>query len=272
MENTSAAIETNRRKTALVIVIALAFIIVSLFWTAIQLFHWEGLPLYFLQLGLYLFLFLVALWGLRQDQITLPIDAQRIVEALAWSAVGWLLFLLIIQLLGIAQLPGEFQALKDTPAWRTGAKILSTWFFVGIGEEVLFRGYHLQAFRRHLTRGTSRQQMVTAILFTSAFFSLWHLPNRILWFMTGEINIVLFLISMLILFLLGMGYAYLFVRSDNILLAGLVHGLSDFPLVGMSTQLTPIILLGAIGCVEIARLIAKNKVKAGRNRRETRPI
>jgi membrane protease YdiL (CAAX protease family) len=243
---------------------------VSLFWTAIQVFHWEGLPLYFLQLGLYLFLFLIALWGLRQDQITLPIDARRILKALAWSLVGWLLFLLVIQLLGITQLSEDLQVLKDTPAWQTGAKILSTWFFVGIGEEVLFRGYLLQAFGRHFTRGTSRQRTVKAILITSGLFSLWHLPNRILWLITGKINLVLFLISMSVLFLLGIGYAYLFVRSDNILLAGLVHGLSDFPLVGMNTQLAPIILLGAIGCVEIAHLLTMKKVKAERHLRESR--
>ena len=262
MENTSSLIKKNWSTEVLIIIMALAFFIVILYWMAIDLFHLEGLPLYFTQLGLYLFLFILALWGLRQEQITLPINPRRILEALIGTLVSWLFFLLLIQLLGMAKLPEEFQALQNTPAWKTGAKILSTWFFVGIGEEVLFRGYFLKAILQHFTHVTARRQKVATILLVSAIFSLWHLPNRILWLMSGEIDLVLFLISLFVLFLLGLGYTYLFIRSDNILLAGLVHGLSDFPLVGTNTQITPIILLVAIGYVEITRLIARKKLQA----------
>lgn len=262
MENTSIPIEKNRGKAVLVLIMALTFVTAILFWAAIQFFHLEGLTLYFLQLGLYLLFFLFALWGLRVEQITLPVNTRRFLEALACTLVGWSVFLLVIQLLGMAQLPEEFQALKNTPAWKIGAKILSTWFFVGIGEEVLFRGYFLRAFFRHFTHGTDRRRTVAAALLVSAFFSLWHLPSRTFWLITGEVNAALFLISMLVLFLLGLGYAYLFIRSDNILLAGLVHGVSDLPLVGMNTQMNSLILLAAIGCMEITRLMAKKKVNA----------
>jgi membrane protease YdiL (CAAX protease family) len=207
-------------------------------------------------------LFLVALWGLKQEQITLPIDARRIWEALAWTLVSWLFFLLSIQLLGMARLPEEFQALKNTPAWNIGAKILSTWFLVGIGEEVLFRGYFLKAFLQHFASRTDRRRKVATILLVSALFSIWHLPSRIIWLISGEIDLVLVLISLLVLFLLGLGFTHLFLRSDNILLAGLVHGLLDFPLVGMNTQMSPIILLVAIGCVEMNRLMARKKLLA----------
>jgi membrane protease YdiL (CAAX protease family) len=262
MENTANLIKKNWGKEVLIIIMALAFIIVILYWMAINTFHLEALPLYFMQLGLYLFLFLLALRGLRQEQITLPINARRILEALIGTLVSWLFFLLFIQLLGLAKLPEEFQALQNSPVWRTGAKVLSTWFFVGIGEEVLFRGYFLQAVLQHFTSGTTRRRKVAASLLVSAVFSIWHLPNRILWLMSGEIDLVLFLISLFVLFLLGLGYTYLFVRSENILLAGLVHGVSDFPLVGMQTQMTPILLLVAIGYVEITHLIARRKLQA----------
>ncbi len=262
MENTSPPMENNRGKAVLVTIMALAFVAAILFWVAIQLFQPKGLPLYFAQLGLYLIFFLLAWWGLKQERIHLPVNARSILEALAWSLVGWLIFLLVVQLLGMARLPEEFQALKDTPAWKIGANILSTWVFVGLGEELLFRGYFLKAFWRHFTRGTDRRRTVVAILLVSAFFSLWHLPSRIIWLISGEVDGILFLISLLALFLLGLGYAYLFVRSDNILLVGLVHGVSDFSLVGMNSQMAPIILVVAIGCVEIARWINRKKVKA----------
>jgi membrane protease YdiL (CAAX protease family) len=70
------------------------------------------------------------------------------------------------------------------------------------------------------------------------------------------------LVSLLVVFLMGIGFAYLFVRSDNILLAGFVHGVVNLPLVGMNSQLSPIILVVAIGCVEISRLMNGRKVKA----------
>jgi membrane protease YdiL (CAAX protease family) len=205
---------------------------------------------------------LLAWWGLRQEGITFPIDARRMLEALAWTLVGWLFFLLVIQLLGMARLAQEFQVLKNTPAWKIGLQILSTWFFVGFGEELLFRGYLLQAFRRHFTGGIDRRRTVATVLVSSAIFSLWHLPSRMLWLVTGEGDLTLILISLVALFLLGLGYAYLFVRSDNILLVGWVHGISDLPLVGKDTQMAPIILLVAIGCVEIARWKTRKKAKA----------
>ncbi len=262
MEIPSTSIDNKQGKTVLIIIMALSCAVVVLFWAAIQCFHLEGLPLYFMQLGLYLLLFLFALLGLKKEQINLSINLRRIWQALAWTLVSWAVFLLVIQLLGMVRVSDAFQVLGSTPAWKIGANILSTWIFVGMGEEVLFRSYFLNAFLRHFTHGTDRRRRVLAMLLVSAFFSLWHLPNRILWLITGEINLLLFLISLLVLFLLGLGYAILYVRSDNILLAGLVHGISDFPLVGMNTQMAPVILLAAIGCVEIQRLVLRKRAKA----------
>ena len=262
MDNTSTPIKKNRGKAVLVIIMALTFVLAILFWVVISIFQLKGHLPYFMMLGLYLIFYLLAWWGLKQEQIALPITARLILEALAWSLVGWLLFVLLIQLLGLARLPVEFQALKNTPAWEIGAQILSAWFFVGMGEEVLFRGYFLKAFWRHFTSGTDRRRTVVAVLLVSALFSLWHLPIRITWLISGELDLVMLLISLLTLFLLGLGYATLFVRSDNILLTGLVHGLSDFSLVGMNSQMSPTILVVVIGCVEIARLITRRKVKA----------
>ena len=124
----------------------------------------------------------------------------------------------------------------------------------------MFRGYLLKAFWRHFTIETDRRRMVKAVLLSSAFFSIWHFTVRIVQVISGELDWVTLLISLLVLFLLGLGFCYLFIRSGNILLTGLVHGLMDYPLVGKDTQLSVVILLVAIGCVEIARLAAKKKI------------
>lgn len=107
---------------------------------------------------------------MKQEQISLPISKRLIVETLVWSLVGWIFFQLLIQLLGFVQIPEEFQALRKIPAWKIGAQILSTWIFVFLGEEVLFRGYFLKAFFRHFTRKTNRRRTLNAILLSSAFF------------------------------------------------------------------------------------------------------
>jgi membrane protease YdiL (CAAX protease family) len=260
MDQSLTSMEKNRGKTVLIIILTLAFALVVLFWTAVQVFQPKGLLPYFMQLGLYAVFFLLAWWGLKQERIILKVDARLILQALAWSIIGWLIYMLLFQLLGLARLPEEFKTLMSTPAWKIGKNILGTWVFVGMAEEVLFRGYILQAFFRHFTGGTERRRMVIAVLVVSAFFSLWHLPNRTIWLATGQIDPILFLISFLYIFLIGVGYAYLFVRSNNILLVGLVHGLSDYPLVGLSSQMTPAILVVAILCVEITRWTARKKV------------
>lgn len=253
---------THRAKTALAIIIAMTFVLTIVYWWAIKLFQLQGLPLYFAMLGLYLVYFLMACWGMKQEQSALPVTKRLILEALAVSLVGWLAFMLLIQLLGLVQLSEAFLVLQNTPSWKIGAQILSTWLFVGVGEEVLFRGYFLKAFWRHFTAEIDRRRMVKAVLLVSAVFSIWHLPTRIVSVISGELDWITLLVSLLVMFLFGLGFAYLFIRSNNILLTGLVHGLMDYPLIGKDSQLSFIILLVAIGCVEIVRLIERKKSEA----------
>jgi hypothetical protein len=183
----------DKGKAVFAIIIALTLTATILFWAAIMAFQLQGLPLYFSQLGLYLIFFWLALWGMKQEQFSLPVTKQHIVEALAWSVAGWVVFVLVIQLTGLA----------------------------------------------------------------STFFSLWHLPVRIVEVMSGQSDWGTLLVSLLALFLLGLGFTCLFIRSDNIILTGLVHGLVDYPLVGKNSQVSLIILLTAIGCVEIFHLAAR---------------
>lgn len=58
-------------------------------------------------------------------------------------------------------------------------------------------------------------------------------------------------LSLGMLFLLGCGFAALFVRTRNILLVGLAHGIMNYPLIGQDTQLSFILLLTVIGATEI---------------------
>ncbi|MDO9120573.1 MAG: hypothetical protein Q7U31_02220, partial [Anaerolineaceae bacterium] len=80
-------------------------------------------------------------------------------------------------------------------------------------------------------------------------------PVRIFSLINGEMGIGLILISLVMLFLLGTGFAWLFIRSGSILLVGLIHGVIDYPLIGKDSQLSFIILIAAIGLAELFRLL-----------------
>lgn len=237
----------------------LALAAAALFWVFIQTFHLQGLPLYFTQLGLYLVFIGLAVWGLRREHIALPVTLRLAGQALLITLIGWGVFALLMQIIGLADLNVEFAALKNLPAWKIALQVLSTWFFVGMGEEVLFRGYFLNAFYTHFASGSGRRRWTNAVLLSSAFFALWHLPARTTELLSGGLDWATLLLSLAVLFLLGAGFCVLYLRSGNILLVGLVHGLMDYPLIGKDTQLTFFILLAAIACVEIARWTAKKR-------------
>ncbi len=95
--------------------------------------------------------------------------------------------------------------------------------------------------------------MAKSILLTSAFFALWHVPVRTYALIMGEMSLLLVLISLIALFVIGTGFAWLFVRTQNILAAGLVYGAVNYPLLGAETQLSFIILAMAIVFGEMRR-------------------
>lgn len=245
----------NKQKTTDFILISIIILILPiLFFVSIKLFDLNGLPVYFAQLGLYAVFFLLALWGIKKSGIHLTVKTHSILDALFFLLLAWLIYVLILTLTGIIQFSDEIAALRSVPAWKIWAQILSTWIFVGLTEELLFRGYVLNWLHQSFTKWSGRRRTLTAILVSSAFFSLWHLPVRIYELVNGESSIGLILLSVVVLFVLAVGFAWLYIRTENILLVGLVHGVMDFPLIGGNSQLTFIILIAAIGCVEFFKM------------------
>jgi membrane protease YdiL (CAAX protease family) len=244
----------NKERVVFIIIVTFIVILPIIFFCAIKLFDLSGLPVYFAQLGLYAVFFLLAFWGIRKSGIRLTVKIHTLLDALFFLLIAWLIYVLILSLTGIVRFSDEIAALKLVPAWKIWAQILSTWIFVGLAEELLFRGYILNWLHQTFTNWSGRRRTLTAILVSSAFFSLWHLPVRIYELVNGESSIALILLSVVVLFVLAVGFAWLYIRTENILLVGLVHGVMDFPLIGGDSQLTFIILIAAIGCVEFFKM------------------
>ncbi len=246
---------SKQNKNVTPVIIVTALLLPILFFAAIKAFNLSGLPLYFAQLGLYTLFFVLAFWGMKQSQIRLTFSGSKVLMALAVTLASWLLYAVIISTTGIIRLPEEMAVLRSIEAWKVWAQILSTWVFVGIGEEVLFRGYFLNKLLALYQFKAVKNVTLVAVAVSSAFFSVWHLPVRLFSLINGEMGIGLILLSLVMLFLLGAGFAWLYLRSGSILLVGLVHGLNDYPLIGKDSQLSFIILIAAIGLVEFFRLV-----------------
>lgn len=247
--------QTSKVSKKLFVIISILIVLLPiLFFYAIKLFDLSGLPLYFSQLGLYTVFFLLAFWGIKKSGIRLPVSIHSILDALFFLVLAWLVYILVLSLTGIIHFSEEVEALTAIPAWKVWANILSTWIFVGIGEELLFRGYILNWLHQIFSNGSGRRRTVMAVLISSLFFSLWHIPVRIYELVNGESSIFLILLSVVVLFVLAIGFAWLYIRTKNILLVGLVHGVMDYPLIGGDSQLTFIILIAVIAFVELFRL------------------
>lgn len=244
----------KKKKTAFILITSSIFLLPILFFVSIKLFQLSGLPVYFAQLGLYAAFFLLAFWGIKKSGIRLTIKIHSVLDALFFLLLAWLIYVLILSLTGIIQFSDEIAAVKLVPAWKIWAQILSTWIFVGLAEELLFRGYILNWLHQAFTNLPNRRRTLMAILISSVFFALWHLPVRIYELVNGESSIALILLSVVVLFVLAVGFAWLYIRTDNILLVGLVHGVMDYPLIGGNSQLSFIILIAAIGCVEFFKI------------------
>jgi len=248
-----------KEKSVLLTILTAAILLPVLFFIAIKLFDLSGLPVYFAQLGLYTLFFLLAFWGMKKSQIRLSFRGRKVLEAFAILLAGWLIYAAFISATGIIRLQEEVAALRAVEAWKVWAQIVSTWLFVGIGEEVLFRGYFLKKLLAFYESKNVKHVTLLAVLVSSVFFSLWHLPVRLFSLINSEISIGLILISLVMLFLLGAGFAWLYLRSGNILLVGLVHGAMDYPLIGKDSQLSFIILIAAIGLVEFFQLVKRRR-------------
>ncbi len=246
---------SKQNKIVTPVITVTALLLPVLFFTAIKVFNLSGLPLYFAQLGLYALFFGLAFLGIKQSQIRLSFSGRKTLLALALTLASWLIFMVIISGTGIIRLADDAAALRSVETWKVWAQIGSTWLFVGIGEEVLFRGYFLKKLMAFYEGKNAKNATLLAVIVSSVFFSMWHLPVRVFSLINGEMSIGLILISLVMLFLLGAGFAWLFIRSGNILLVGLIHGVMDYPLIGKDSQLSFIILIAAIGLAELFRLL-----------------
>ncbi len=180
---------------------------------------------------------LVALLAFRASGIALEdvgwtLSAFK--QALAWTGVVWLLWGAVLGLLMLVK--------PDYTVGITSLRsILVFYVFVGVPEELLFRGYLFTWLYRFLQDKVLKgRAALWAAMISSLLFALFHIPQRLL--VARMRWSVALLTNLAGVFVIGLFLCWLFFRSKNIWWAGLYHGGNDAPLLslGQTDGLTPI--------------------------------
>jgi len=171
----------------------------------------------------------LAIAGLgRQRPGDLGLRAAGIVPGIAFGALYWL----SLQAAAIVAAPWFGKRAGLDPQLAAGAwlafagPLLDQLIFFASAEEIVHRGFLLpQIYLRLRAHLTPRTALTVATLFGSAFFSLLHIPHRLL---EGVSERELFL-QLLLLVAAGVFLCMIYMLTGNLLCAVLTHALSNFP-------------------------------------------
>ena len=172
---------------------------------------------------------IVALLALRLSGITLSqigINFPSLKKAVKWSGVAWFL---IGALLGVGMLLVPDGAVKITSV----GTIIKFYLFVGLPEELLFRGYFFTwLFEFFKLKVTAKRAKVIALVCSSLIFALSHIPQRLLVAkMALDFRLVISLVKVMID---GLIAGWIFMRTKNLWFTAIWHGGVDNPIFSLS--------------------------------------
>ncbi|RMD60008.1 CPBP family intramembrane metalloprotease [Candidatus Parcubacteria bacterium] len=197
---------------------------------------------------------LVVLLALRASRIALHSigwTLPALGRALIWTGVAWFSWGVVLGLFMLVR-PGY------TVGVTSVRSILIFYFFVGVPEELLFRGYLFTWLHRFFQGKVARGwATLWAAMVSSLLFALFHVPQRLLVArMTWSIALLTNLAGV---FAIGLFSCWLFFRSKNIWWVGMYHGGSDAPLLSLGRE----DLLTAIGMAVVYLLLTEVMHKRG---------
>jgi uncharacterized protein len=199
----------------LIPVIAVPFllpILTSLFFLKSYL----SLPgIYLIPIVTSVILAILAVWALKQDRVFLEdigLRFNKAGEALALMAAAWVII-------------GALSYLDGKQPIFIPLFVVKNWLFVGMGEELLFRGYLLNRLAKDFRRSLSLAPVMAAIILSSIIFAAAHIPIRLF----ERYPLPDLLNYLVMVFFFGLFFCYVFLRTRNIILTGLIHGSINTP-------------------------------------------
>ena len=236
--------EKSACKRTLLIVVFIAILYPSVFYfLSYQLKLDDPTTRYLLTVLSAIFLGSLALWALRRDNISLAdigISLKRLGEAV-------LLIIVVSAIIGLLHFT------LDREGWLSRIAspllIMQQWIFVGLGEELLFRGYLYNRLVRSFGKMSKFKAQIAALAISSLIFSAFHIPVRLFY----GIPISQVLTSLGLLFAAGIYFGLVYIRTKNILFTGLAHGSWNVPIFGVSADLIQVFIVLLV--VEIRNII-----------------
>ena len=173
---------------------------------------------------------LLGIWAMQKDGIELRsigLQMTKLYEAIGILFIGWSIF--SVGLLCFVTFSGE----TVTPILAASKDILLDWLFVGIGEELLFRGYLVSSLMYIFSGFPLKRQIFLVLLLSNSLFATVHIPSLI--YNTPQQDRLIEILSFLpAAFVVGLSLTYFFLRTRNILLTGLMHASINVPLIRIS--------------------------------------
>ncbi len=104
--------------------------------------------------------------------------------------------------------------------------IIGQWFFASMAEELFFRGYIQAQLSGGLLTLKKPWDIILSFIITNVIFATFRLPSLMVSISqsAGNINVNDLALSLLIYFGSGLVFSYLYYRTRNIILVGLLHG------------------------------------------------
>ena len=188
----------------------------------------------------------VAIWAIRKENIrleTIGFQKTKLWQVALISLIGWIVFAMIY--VGVLSAAGE----DIFPFLGKPRLIFQQWLFVGMGEELLFRGYLITSLLTAFARVSEKWHMALAVFIGNSIFATAHIPVA-LYKATEQGKVAELLSYIPAAFLVGLILSYFFLRTHNVLLAGLIHGSINAPLIGKEDD--PLTLLAVVVVFVIA--------------------
>ncbi|PWH12510.1 MAG: hypothetical protein DDG60_12765 [Anaerolineae bacterium] len=246
--------------TLLVVILFIYSLPLLLFGVIVPLVVDNLVARYLLTIFSALVLGILAWWALKRDAIapeTIGLSFSKVPQTLFILVAGWGMWAGVWALIALPQVRASGQ---DVSLF-IGAPlaIVQQWLFVGLAEELLFRGYLLTRLQLVFSRFPKAWSMFLAILGSGLIFATAHVPVKLSNVGADENAWLVVLSGVVEIFILGLSFSYFFLRTRNVVLTGLIHGGWNAPLLGKQDVLRLVLF---VLVVEFWLLIEKRRHKS----------
>lgn len=123
--------------------------------------------------------------------------------------------------------------------------LISQLLAVAVQEEIIFRGFLMPQVYLRIKKDNNIVRMGFALIISQGLFAIWHIPIRI----SSGMSLLSIIISIFTVFMLGVIFALIYIRTGNIFIAMGVHGLWNAVQATAQSNIYTIVLMFIIATI-----------------------